>query len=215
MYHTISNINNIINLSEGIDNRNGNKQIGLKSITYNLGWYNVLDEQIRKVEERKTIKITDGYYGFQKLKDEFQKANITIEVNETNGFASLTTPTDLKISKGLKQMLGFRHKQIFEANQTHIGNKPIDFAIHKSLYLHLEQVSTSHNYFDGKPSTLLTVIPVENKEFGDVITVRFENPEYKCLVNDVITEFKLEIRDENNNKINNKLPVVCILELIK
>jgi hypothetical protein len=63
------------------------------------------------------------------------------------------------------------------------------------------------------PSTLLAVIPVENKEFGENITVRFEHPEYKYLINGEITELKLEIRDEKNNKIINHLPINCVLEI--
>ena len=34
-------------------------------------------------------------------------------------------------------------------------------------------------------------------------------------MNDAITELKLEIRDENNDKIINRLPINCVLELIK
>ena len=83
------------------------------------------------------------------------------------------------------------------------------------MYVHLEQLNTAYNYFNGTPSTILTSIPIVNKEFGDITTVRFENPEYKCLINDTITELKLEIRDENNKKIINHLPINCVLELIK
>ena len=37
----------------------------------------------------------------------FEIKNITLSVNETNGIASLITTDELKISKGLKMMLGF------------------------------------------------------------------------------------------------------------
>ena len=213
MYHTISNIDKTINLEQYINNRNGNKRIGLKFIRYSIGWYNVNHGFIRKTGEAQQ-RLVDGYYSFRQIADEFQKENIALSVNEANGIASLNTPTEVKVSKDLGNMLGFSNKRKFEPNELHNGNKFVDFAIHKSLYIHLEQVSTSHNYLDGKPSTLLAVIPVENKEFGEIITVRFERPEYKCLVNDVITELKLEIRDENNNKIINHLPINCVLEVI-
>jgi len=213
MYHTISNIDKTINLQQYIDNRDGNKRIGLKFIRYSVGWYNVYNGNIRKVGE-KPQKIETGYYSFQQIADEFRKEHIVLSVNETNGIALLNTPTELKINKDLRNMLGFNNKRIFEPNETHYGNKFVDFAIYKSLYIYLEQVSTSYNFLDGMPSTLLTVIPVENKEFGDNITVRFEHPEYKRLVNDDITELKLEIRDENNNKIINHLPINCVLEII-
>ena len=83
------------------------------------------------------------------------------------------------------------------------------------MYVHLEQLNTAYNHFNGTPSTILASTPIMNKEFGDIITVRFEHPEYKCLMNDSITELKLEIRDENNDKIINRLPINCVLELIK
>ena len=147
-------------------------------------------------------KIEDGYYSFQQIADVFQGRNITLSVNETNGIASLITTDELKISKGLREILGFGDKRKFTANETHYGEKAIDFAIYKSLYIHLEQLNTAYNYFNGAPSTILASIPIANKEFGDIVTVRFENPEYKCLINDAITELKLEIRDENNKQDN-------------
>ena len=214
MHHIISNIDKTINLQQYIDNRDGDKRIGLKCITYGVGWYNVIDEYLQKTGER-PHKIADGYYSFQQIADVFQGKNITLSVNETNGIASLITTDELKISKGLKLMLGFGNKRQFAANETHYGEKAIDFAIHKSLYVHLEQLNTAYNHFNGTPSTILASAPIMNEEFGDITTVRFENPEYRCLMNDAITELKLEIRDENNNKIINRLPINCVLELIK
>jgi hypothetical protein len=52
MYHTISNIDNTINLQQYIDNRDGNKRVGLKSFSYALGWYNVVNEYVQKTKER-------------------------------------------------------------------------------------------------------------------------------------------------------------------
>ena len=212
MYQTISDINKTINLQQYIDNRDGNKRIGLKFISYNIGWYNVYNGRIKKGKNKQEIKT--GYYSFQQISDEFQKGNISLTVNETNGIALIDTPIEIKINRDLRNMLGFQNTVIFEANILHYGNKFVDLAIHKSLYIYLEQISTSHNYLDGMPSTLLAVIPVENKEFGENITVRFEHPEYKYLINGEITELKLEIRDEKNNKIINHLPINCVLEIL-
>ena len=181
MYHTISNINNTVNLQQYIDNREGNKQVGLKSFTYALGWYNVVDEYVQKTRER-PHRIEDGYYSFQQIADILSTLNITLTVNENNGIASLTTDNELKMSKGLKLMLGFGNKRKFEANTTQVGNKCLDFATVKSLYIHLEQLNTSKNYFNGAPSTVLAVVPIGNKEYGDIVSVRFEHPEYKKIV---------------------------------
>ena len=214
MYHTISNINNTVNLQQYIDNREGKKQVGLKSFTYALGWYNVVNEYVQKTGER-PHRIEDGYYSFQQIADIFSSLNISLTVNENNGIASLTTDNELKISEGLKLMLGFDNKRKFEANITHFGNKCLDFATVKSLYIHLEQLNTSQNYFNGTPSTVLTVVPIGNKEYGDIVSVRFEHPEYKYLSNGAITELEISVRDEHNHKINNRgLSMSAVLEII-
>ena len=215
MYHNISNNDEIIKLQQYIENRDGKKRIGLKSIRYSVGWYNIVNGKITKGSETPK-RFKDGYYSFQKISDEFKKENIDLSIDESNGIVSLNTPVELKMNKELRNILGFSNKRIFEPNKIHYGNKSVDFAIHKSLYLHLNQINTSYNNFNGNPSTLLSIIPVENKEFGDIVTVRFENPEYKYLVNGDITELKLEIRDENNKKITNNLeiPNNYVLEVI-
>ena len=186
----------------------------MKNFTYALGWYNVVNEYVQKTKAR-PYRIQDGYYSFQQIADIFSSLNITLNVNENNGIASLTTDNELKISKGLKLMLGIGNKRKFEANTTHVGNKCLDFATVKSLYLHLEQLNTSQNYFNRTPSTVLAVVPTGNKEYGDIVSVRFEHPEYKYLSNGAITEFEISVRDEHNHKINNHdLSVSAVLEII-
>ena len=179
-----------------------------------MGWYNVVNEYIQKTKER-PYRIQDGYYSFQQIVNLFHGLNITLSVNETNGIVSLITDNELKISKGLKLMLGFGNKRKFEANTTHAGDKSVDLATIKSVYIHLEQLNTSQNYFNDAPSTILAVVPIENKEYGDIVSVRFEHPEYKKLSNGAITEFEIVVRDENGSKINNHgLPMSVIFEII-
>ena len=141
MYHTISNIDNTINLQQYIDNRDGNKRVGLKSFTYALGWYNLISEYFQKTGQS-SHRIQDGYYSFQQIADIFQSNNITLSVNETNGIASLITPNELKISKGLRQILGYGNKRRFNATETYYGERTINFAPYKQLYVHLEQLNT-------------------------------------------------------------------------
>ena len=150
MYHTISNINKTINLQQYIDNKYGTKRIGLKSFTYTIGWYNLIDEYIQKETDR-PIRLASGLYSFQQIADIFQSNNITLSANETNGKVLLTTPVDLKISKGLKEMLGLRNKRRLNANQTYEGGIPLNFAPYKQLYVHLEQINSANNFFDGAP----------------------------------------------------------------
>ena len=49
----------------------------------------------------------------------------------------------------------------------------------------------------------------------DIVTVRFEHPEFKRLKNGAITELKLVVKDENNNVVyNHGLPMSCLLEIV-
>ena len=127
------------------------------------------------------FRIPSGYYSFQRLADIFRSHKISLSVNETNGRVTLSTPSELKISKRLKSMLGFQVKGRFFPKQTYQGDRPLDFDVIKSLYVQLSDINESHNYHNGSPSDVLAVIPIEKKNFGDIVTVRFEHPEFKRL----------------------------------
>ena len=66
MHHIISDISNPVNLQQYIDNRDGVKQVGLKSFTYCWGWYNIHNEVLQKDGES-PVRIQPGYYSFQQL----------------------------------------------------------------------------------------------------------------------------------------------------
>ena len=72
-----------------------------------------------------------------------------------------------------------KRRRKFEQSVTYSGEKVVDFAKPKTLYIHLEQINSSNNYFNGAQSTLLCCIPIKNDEFGDIVSVRFEHLEIK------------------------------------
>ena len=84
------------------------------------------------------------------------------------------------------------------------------------MYVPLSDISVSQNNQNGSPSEVLAVISIENKSFGDIVTMRFEHPEFKRLKNGAITELKLVVKDENNNAVDNHdLPMSCVFEIIE
>ena len=84
-----------------------------------------------------------------------------------------------------------------------------------TLYIHLSDINESYTYHNGSSSDVLAVIHIENKSFGDIVTVCFEHPEFKRLKNGAITELKLVVKDKNNNAVDNPgLPMRCVLEII-
>ena len=65
-------------------------------------------------------------------------------VNETNGRVTLSTPSELKISKrlkSLKSLLGFQVKGWFSPTQSYQGDRPLDFAVIKALYVYLSDIN--------------------------------------------------------------------------
>ena len=64
-----------------------------------------------------------------------------MSVNETNARVTLSTPSELKISKRLKSMLGFQVKCRYYPKQTYQGDRPLDFAVIKFLYVHLSDIN--------------------------------------------------------------------------
>ena len=97
-------------------------------------------------EGESPVRIPSGYYSFQQLADIFHNHKISMSVNETNGRVTLSTPSELKISKRLKSLLGFQVKGRFFPKQTYQGHRPLDFAVIKSLNVYLSDINESHNY---------------------------------------------------------------------
>ena len=58
----------------------------------------------------------------------------------------------------------------------------------------------------------MAVIHIENKSFGDIVTVCFEHQEFERMKNGAITELKLVVKDENNNVVDNHgLPMSFVM----
>ena len=79
----------------------------------------------------------------------------------------------------------------------------------------MEQINSKNNIVDGKQSDLLACIGLEGcHSFGSIHTVRFVKPEYKLLQNSTINEWKIVIKDEDNNILdNNSLSVYISIEI--
>ncbi len=118
MYHTISNVQRgeAVPLQQYIDNRDGHLCIGLQSITFTVGWYNI--EQGETFSWRstggpeETLNIPPGLYGFVQLQETLEgaspSATDTLEVSRVNGLITLTVASgwEVLLSDGLLTLLG-------------------------------------------------------------------------------------------------------------
>ena len=203
--NTLTNVQKPCQLQNYIDNRDSTKMIGLK---YWVGWYNATGKQYLATKSKR-IDFEPGLYDFNDLRQIFSDESVILSVNYTNGFVTLEIPPnkEIELSSGISSLLGLKHGRLTAGR--HTGHKMIDIAKTKELHVFLDQINTTNNFLDGKPSTLLGIVPVSNKPFGKVIFCRFEFPIFKKLINGCITELSVRITDQNNTVLDcHDLPII-------
>ena len=219
MFHTLSNVQRgeAIPLLRCIDNRDGRLAIGLRSITFAAGWYNI--EKGEKFSWKNTGSAVEESLtippGFDRLQEVLKGASHTLTVCGENGLINLTVAPGWKIllSDGLLALLGLDDGLggVWLDAGVYTGDRPVNFA---TLWVHLEELNTSGNIAHGAPSTLLTCIGLGRHAFGDINTVRMECPEFKRLRDGTISELKVSIRDAHGEISNQDLPIHVALELV-
>jgi len=229
MFHTLSDVQSgeSVFLQQYIDNRNGHLCIGLKSITFAAGWYNIKQGETFSWKNtggpEETLNIPPGLYGFAQLQETLEKASPspthTLEVNKVNGLITLTVASgrEVLLSDGLLTLLGLDDGLggVWLNAGVYTGDRAINFATRQMLWIHLGEINTAENIVDGAPSTLLTNIGLGCHAFGDIGTVRVECPEYKRLRVDTISELKVSIRDASGKAISNhNLPIHITLAVV-
>lgn len=224
MYHTLTNVQSegATPLQQYIDNRDGRLRVGLRSITFAVGWHNVGPKERFSWRSSggggaaQTLNIPPGLYGFAQLKDVLEgaspNATHTLAVSGVNGLITLTVANgwEVLLSDGLLSLLGLDDGlgEVWLDTGVYTGDRPINFAAKEVLRVHLEEINTTENIADGAPSTLLASIGVGCHAFGDIHTVRVEHPEYKRLRDGTVGELKITIRDETGKLIDNHhLPI--------
>ena len=229
MFHTLLNVQRrkAIPLLRCIDNRDGRLTIGLRSIIFAAGWYNI--EKGEKFSWKNTgsaveesLTIPPGLYGFDRLKEVLKGASSspthTLTACGENGLITLTVAPGwaILLSDGLLALLGLDDGLggVWLDDGVYTGDRPVNFATRQMLWVHLEELNTSGNITDGAPSTLLACIGLGRHAFGDINTVQMECPEFKRLRDGTISELKVSIRDAHGKISNQDLPIHVALELV-
>jgi hypothetical protein len=193
MYHVLTNVQTgeAVPLLTPIDNICGDLRVGLRNITYTVGWHNVEAGETFSWRElggsTSTVPIPPGLYGVEKLQEIIEEttADTMLVVCRENGLIKLTVGEECEVlfSNGLLHLLGLDDGlggQWLGAG-IYTGDRPVNFAKSKELRVDLEQLNTTNNTLDGAPSTLLASIGVGCHTFGDIETVSLAHPEFKRL----------------------------------
>ena len=84
---------------------------------------------------------------------------------------------------------------------TYTADEPHRLAVHREVYIHLAELSTSENLTNGQPSTLLGSIPVEDEKRGAGRTISYKVLQYKRLAAGPISQLTILLRDSKGKRL--------------
>ena len=181
----------------------GGLEVALCELTYYHRWLNIGAELLNdKVSDMRTVlDIPDGYYNVCELdKEAFRPLCAELSLHTPTGRLQISSKNHLALNRELAKLLGFSQER-FEPGQSHIADEPNRLAIHREICVILAEISTSENLHNGRPSTLLKSVPVENERCGGGRTESFPVLQYKRLASGPLSKLTLTILDMTGRKL--------------
>ena len=128
-----------------------------------------------------TTSIRDGYYNVCELNDEvFEPLGAELSLHAPTSRLQLSAKKRLALNSRLAQLLEFT-RATFVPGKTYIADEPHRLVVHREILVYLAEVSMSENLNNGRPSTLLRSVPVDNERCGGDRTESFPVLQYKRL----------------------------------
>lgn len=122
------------------------RSISLKSTTLYMNLYNLNEEtRYRATGSSEDVVIPPGYYTYEQLQ-EFMPNGFEFDEN------TLKVKVRGRLEGGLTKLI----------SDGYLYLTPL------CLYVYVDEIDTSQNLFDGKRSSLLTVIPIGNTNVGEI-----------------------------------------------
>ena len=200
MYITVDDIKNEISLDYPIDNRNGNKKVGLIHAKFIYSFYNVEKDEKIHLKNGSTLLVKRGCYT---RKDIEKVSSGKVKYDSFTG-KSVIDPTISRFGPYMNKILGISN-----------GNY-IDTLLLKKMFLFkINKLSTTDNILNGKPCNVLyTGYLNKDISFGDIIYFEPKNVQYKRLVNGVIDQLKVSLVDGDGNEISSNFKISIVLHVI-
>ena len=200
MYITADDIEKEISLYYPIDNRNGNKKVGLIHAKIIYDFYNVEKDEKIHLKNGETLKVKRGCYT---MKDIERVSLNKIKYDPLTG-KSVIDPTISRFGPYMNKILGISNGNYID---TLLSKKVFSFKISK--------LSTTDNILNGKPCDVLyTGYLNKDKSFGDIVYFEPTNVQYKKLVNGVIDQLKVSLVDGDGNEILSNFKISIVLHIV-
>ena len=200
MYITVDNIKNEISLHYPIDNRNGNKKVGLIRAYFVYSFYNVEKDEKIRLKNGELLKVKRGCYT---MKDIEKVSSGKVKYDSLTG-KSVIDPTISRFGPYMNKMLG-----ISNGNYT-------DMLLSKKMFsFNINKLSTTDNILNGKPCDILYTGYI-NKDilFGDIVFFEPTNVQCKKLVIGNINQMKVSLVDGDRNEILSNFKISIVLHIV-
>ena len=200
MYITADDIKNEISLDYPIDNRNGDKKVGLIRAYFVYSFYNVEQDENIHLKNGETLKVKRGCYT---IKDIEKVSSGKVKYDSLTG-KSVIDPTISRFGPYMNKILGINN-----------GNY-IDMLLSKKMFsFKINKLSTTDNILNSKPCNVLyTGYLNKDISFGDIVYFEPANIQYKKLVNGVIDQLKVSLVDGAGNEIYSDFNISIVLHII-
>ena len=200
MYITVDDIKNEISFYYPIDNRNGNKKVGLIRTYFVYSFYNVEKDEKIHLENGSPLLVKRGCYT---MKDIEKVSSGKIKYDSLTG-KSVIDASISRLGPHMNKILGISN-----------GNY-IDMLLSKKMFsFKINKLSTTDNILNGKPCDVLyTGYLNKDISFGDIVYFEPTNVQYKKLVNGIINQLKVSLVDGDGNEILSNFKISIVLHVI-
>ena len=200
MYITVNDIKNEISLEYPIDNRNGNKKVGLIRAYFVYSFYNVEKDEKIHLKNGSPLLVRRGCYT---MKDIEKVSSGKVKYDSLTG-KSIIDSTISRFGPYMNKILGISNGNYID---TLLWKKMFSFKINK--------LSTTDNMLNGKPCYVLYAGYL-NKDisFGDIVYFEPKNVQYKKLANGTIDQLKVSLVDGDRNEILSNFKISIVLHIV-
>ena len=200
MYITVDDIKNEISLDYPIDNRNGDKKVGLIRAYFVYSFYNVEKDEKIHLKNGSPLLVKRGCYT---IKDIEKVSSGKVKYDSLTG-KSIIDSTISRFGPYMNKILGISNGNYID---TLLSKKMFSFKINK--------LSTTDNILNGKPCNVLyTGYLNKDISFGDIVYFEPKNVQYKKLVNGTINQMKVSLVDGDGNEILSNFKISIVLHIV-
>ena len=200
MYITADDIKNEISFYYPIDNRFGDKKIGLIRAYFVYSFYNVEKDQKIHLKNGSTLLVKRGCYT---IKDIEKVSSGKIKYDSLTS-KSVIDSTISRFGPYMNKILGISNGNYVD---TLLSKKMFSFKINK--------LSTIDNVLNSKPCNVLyTGYLNKDISFGDIVYFEPTNVQYKKLVNGIINQMKVSLIDGDGNEILSNFKISIVLHIV-